>query len=302
MAINLIEQFQSDCKIRNISSSPTYMVYAQEFSDFLKERGKEPTESTNEDLKDYLARLRDRGLKQGSIDRIFACLSSFYSYLVDEGLMSGNPIITFRRRYLKKYKDDNGSDSRKIIDVEQASMLVNSILDSRDKAIVTLLFKTGMRRGELCRLDINDINMDNMSLRLKPTAKRSNRILFFDRETANVLRIWLRVRGERRKGGAALFPSRLSGRLSPARVEDIVKTHAARVGLHNPNSASLEDRFSPHCCRHWFTTHLIRAGMSRDFVKELRGDVRREAIDIYNHIDREELKESYLAHIPQLGV
>ena len=45
-----------------------------------------------------------------------------------------------------------------------------------------------------------------------------------------------------------------------------------------------------------------RAGMSRDFVKELRGDTRGEAIDIYNHIDKKELRESYLAHIPQLGI
>jgi integrase/recombinase XerD len=110
------------------------------------------------------------------------------------------------------------------------------------------------------------------------------------------------VRGESRKGEAALFPSRLSGRTSPAQIDDIVKRHAARVGPHNPNSTSLEDRFTPHCCRHWFTTHLIRAGMPRDFVKELRGNSRREAIDIYDHIDREELKESYLAHIPQLGI
>jgi integrase/recombinase XerD len=48
--------------------------------------------------------------------------------------------------------------------------------------------------------------------------------------------------------------------------------------------------------------HLLRAGISRDFVKELQGDKRGEAIDIYNHIDKKELGESYLAHIPQLGI
>jgi site-specific recombinase XerD len=57
-----------------------------------------------------------------------------------------------------------------------------------------------------------------------------------------------------------------------------------------------------HYCSHWFVTHLLRAGMSRDFVKELRGDTRGEAIDIYNHIDKKDLRESYLAHIPQLGI
>jgi len=300
--MSIMEQFKSDCMIRNISGLEIYMLYAQEFLDFLAKRDKKVTEVTREDLKSYLANLRERGLKQSSINRVFTCLSGFYAFLVDEDLASSNPIIPFRRRYLKTYKDDNGTESRQITDVKQASMLVNSILDSKDKAIVTLLFKTGMRRGELCRLDFNDIDLDNMNLKLKPTAKRSNRILFFDGETANVLRIWLKVRGERYKGEVALFPSRQSGRLSPTQVENLVKKHATRVGLHNPNSASLEDRFTPHCCRHWFTTHLIRAGMPRDFVKELRGDARREAIDIYNHIDKKELRESYLAHIPQLGI
>ena len=302
MAMSLIEQFQSDCRVRNISSPKIYMLYAEEFLDFLEKRGKKATEVTKEDLKAYLAILRERRLKQASINRVFTCLSGFYAFLADEDLISSNPVIPFRRRYLRKYKEDNDSASRQIIDVEQASMLVNSILDSRDKAIVTLLFKTGMRVGELCRLDINDINKDDMSLRLKPAAKRSNRILFFDRETANMLRIWLRVRREKRKDDSALFPSQLGRRLGRGQVENLVERHAARVGLHNPDSASLEDRFTPHCCRHWFTTHLIRAGMSRDFVKELRGDIRKEAIDIYNHIDKEELKESYLAHIPQLGI
>ncbi|MCJ7444173.1 MAG: site-specific integrase, partial [Methanotrichaceae archaeon] len=128
------------------------MLYAQEFFNFLQKRGKEPTNVTKDDLKAYLANLKARRLKQASIDRIFSCLSSFYAFLVDEGLSSGNPIIPFRRRYLRKYKEDNSSESRKIIDVQQASILVNSILDSRDKAIVALLFKTGIRNGELCRL------------------------------------------------------------------------------------------------------------------------------------------------------
>jgi len=47
---------------------------------------------------------------------------------------------------------------------------------------------------------------------------------------------------------------------------------------------------------------LRRAGMPREFIQELRGDIRREAIDIYDHIDKKELKESYMAHIPQLGI
>ena len=82
----------------------------------------------------------------------------------------------------------------------------------------------------------------------------------------------------------------------------MVEKVATQVGLHDPTSERMEDHFSPHCCRHWFTTHLRRADMPREFIQELRGDVWKEAIDIYDHIDRKELRESYLAHIPQLGI
>jgi integrase/recombinase XerD len=78
--------------------------------------------------------------------------------------------------------------------------------------------------------------------------------------------------------------------------------HATRIGLHDPTSERLDERFTPHCCRHWFTTHLRRNGMQRELIKELRGYARRDAMDIYDHIDKRELKRAYLAAIPQLGI
>jgi integrase/recombinase XerD len=299
----LLEGFCQDCQMRNIKSIKPYAAYVKQYLELLASRSKDPYNVDKSDLKAYLSSLRQRGLKQASIEKAFTALSSFYTYMVDEELISSNPVASFKRRYLRKYKGENASETRQIISVEQASLLVNSTLSSRDKAILVLLFKTGMRIGELCSLDVGDIDFENLALRLKPTAKRSNRLLVFDSEAEYVLRAWLQFRKDKnKKGTPALFLSREGLRISLAQIEYIVEKHASRVGLHNPGSRRLEDRFTPHCCRHWFTTHLIRAGMPRDFVKELRGDVRHEAIDIYNHIDKKELKDSYLAHIPQLGV
>jgi len=303
MKINLLDRFCRDCQMRDIKNIKTYKVYIKQYIEMLESRSKNPNLANKDDLKDYLSGLRQRGLKPASIDKAFSCLSAFYAYMVDEELVSSNPITPFRRRYLRKYKDDNGSESRQIISVDQASILVNSTLNSRDKAILVLLFKTGMRLGELRHLEVDDIDHKNMTIKLKLTAKRSNRLLFFDNETEEVLQAWLQFRGKKYPNGIdALFLSRLGSRISSSAADYVVQKHAARIGLHNPKSKCLEDRFTPHCCRHWFTTHLIRAGMPRDFVKELRGDVRHEAIDIYNHIDKKELRESYLAHIPQLGI
>ncbi len=81
-----------------------------------------------------------------------------------------------------------------------------------------------------------------------------------------------------------------------------MQMHAAGVGLHNPKSERIEDHFTPHCCRHWFTTHLRRAGMDREFITVLRGDARKDSMSVYDHVDREELRNSYLAKMPRLGI
>ncbi len=128
--------------------------------------------------------------------------------------------------------------------------------------------------------------------------------MFFDDETAIILHKWLGAREnwEVKKDERALFIGEHGRRLKRNGVYYVVAKHAERVGLHNPSSNRMEDHFSPHCCRHWFTTHLRRNGMSREFIKELRGDSRSEAIDIYDHIDQDELRKAYLAAIPRLGI
>ena len=100
----------------------------------------------------------------------------------------------------------------------------------------------------------------------------------------------------------ALFVTKSGSRLNKNGVYDTVISHSKRMGFHDSNSDKLEDHFTPHCCRHWFTTHLRRAGMPREHIQELRGDVRGAAMDIYYHIDFEELRRSYLAYVPRLGI
>jgi integrase/recombinase XerD len=299
---DLVERFHEDCNLRGMVSTMDYIYRAKEYCAFLETRDKNPITADRNDLRAFLAHLKGRELKFKTIDRIYTCLSAFYEFLIIDDLVEYNPILPFRKYYLRRYKNDNDSEIRKLIGVEDASRLVNSILDSRDKCILVMLLKTGMRVGELTSLDVKDIDLDKGEVRLKLKKKRTNRVLFMDNEAIAVLQKWMAAR-KNRKGAEdlALFLSKIGTRIKKRSVEEIIEKHAERVGLHNPG-ARLEERFTPHCCRHWFVTHLLRAGMSRDFVKELRGDTRGEAIDIYNHIDKKELKESYLAHIPQLGI
>ncbi|MDD1753653.1 MAG: tyrosine-type recombinase/integrase, partial [Methanotrichaceae archaeon] len=302
-AADLINRFHEDCKLCGFVSDMGYVYRTREFCAFLESSGKTPMNASKEDIKAFLARLKEKGNRVGTIGRIFTCLSAFYDFLIEEDLAENNIIGPSRKRYLRKYKNDTDSEIRKLISIEDASRLVNSILDPRDRSILVLLFKTGLRVGELVSLDVDDVDLAKGEITLKRTKKRSNRLLYLDNEAATVLSKWLVSRKNRHGSkGPALFISKTGKRMSKITVETMTKKHSTRIGLHDPTSLKLEDRFTPHCCRHWFVTHLLSSGMPRDFVKELRGDARREAIDIYNHIDKKELQESYLAHIPQLGI
>jgi len=301
----VFKRFLEDCDAQGMSprSLPGYKSALKMFGLYIDQSGVDILEVGQEALRGFIVHSRDRGRSQRSIKLIFSVLSSFYEYLKYEGLVTSNPVLDVRKRYLRRYKDNGDSHERQLISVEDIARMINSTMDIRDKAIIALLAKTGIRRNELISLDITDVDFIENQIRLKPTAKRTNRTIFIDDECSFVLRRWLRVReGLNRRKSTALFLSSWGLRSSRNDVYLAVTKAAGRVGLHDPCSERMEDHFSPHNCRHWFTTHLRRAGMRREFIQELRGDSRKEAIDIYDHIDLKELKEAYLACIPQLGI
>lgn len=300
----VIDRYLEDCEVRGMApgSLPRYKSALRIFQGYMGGRGIETADRA--DLVGFIRYLReDRKTSQKTIENYFSTLSSFYEFLVFEGLIGANPALPIRKRYLRRYKENADGHERQLISVEDASKMIKGEPDIRNKAILILLFKTGMRRGELVSLDIGDVDLVENTIRLKPTAKRSNRTLFMDDEAAYILRRWLRVReGINKRKETALILSSWGHRISRNDVYRAVTEAAARIGLHNAGSKRLEDHFSPHACRHWYCTHLFRAGMRREYIKELRGDSRKEAFDLYNHIDLKELKEAYLAAIPQLGV
>ncbi|MFP4051978.1 MAG: tyrosine-type recombinase/integrase, partial [Thermoplasmata archaeon] len=242
----------------------------------------------------------DRDVKKKTIDNYFSAINALYDYLHYEEYIDTNPIIPFRKRYLNSYKEEQ--IERQVPEIEEMSRFINSIPKLRDKAIVALFAKTGIRRGELISIDIDDIDLQEYSIELKQKAKRSNRIVFFDHETARILKRWLKAREGWNPKGEALFIGEHGDRLHRHGVYEAVTKWAEKVGLHNPDSDTLKDSFSPHCLRHWFTTWMRRKGMERQFIQELRGDKRGEAIDIYDHIDKKELRQSYMASVPELGI
>jgi integrase/recombinase XerD len=303
----LIQRFKEDCKIRNLSKHTieSYMSTLNLFSSFLRIKKKSLLELDRDILRDYISFLIGDGINYKTIENRFSTFSSFYDYAVYENLVEKNIVLDIRKRYLKRYKkNDNNGSKRKLVSIEEMSHFINMIFDIRTKAIAVLFAKTGIRLRELIAIDIDDINWNLLSIELKPTHKRSNLVVFFDNECAMVLKRWLKKRiSIVNKNCKALFVSyNTGGRLKRHAIYESFIRWAEKAGLHNSLSDRIEEHFTPHCCRHWYTTFLRRGGMPRGYIKELRGDKRRDAMDIYDHIDGEELRKSYLAHIPSLGL
>jgi len=302
----IVDGFCEDCELRGLTAETIrrYRSSILIFSEYLESKGTSLRKIDMESLKDFLRHLRkEREVEYKTIENFFSAISSLYDYLTFEGITSTNIVLPFRKRYLRRYKQNYDDPERRLLTVEEMSRLVNYIMDPRDRAIVVLLAKTGVRRGEMPRIDVEDINWEDYSITLKPTPKRSNRTIFFDDECAVVLRRWIRVREKLNPRTKALFVSyNTLGRLSRNGAYSAAVKYARQLGFHDSESDKLEDHFGPHCCRHWFTTWLLRNGMPREYVKELRRDSRREAIDLYHHIDKEKLRRTYLACIPKLGV
>ena len=304
--VDLIRDFVGDCRLRGYSPETirSHRSNLRTIHRFLTRNGSGFTDVNKDTLRrllDYLKNTRHVGSK--TVESYYSALSSFYEYLVFEDLVHANPVPGFRKRYLTQYKNRQPGAQRKLLSVEDMSRLINGTLEVRDRALMTVLAKTGVRRGELISMDVDDIDWEKGRIKLKGKNKRSNLYVYFDEETAVLLSRWLRVReGYTAPGEKALFVGDKGRRIGRNIVYRVVTGHAERLGFHDPASNRLEDHFSPHCFRHWFTTHLRRNGMSREFIKELRGDSRGEAIDIYDHIDHDELRKAYLAAIPRLGV
>ncbi len=115
------------------------------------------------------------------------------------------------------------------------------------------------------------LDMENRIIRIKPTGKRSNEIVYFDEETSYVLERWLKRRELlNKKNNPALFLDQYGGRLKPGSINVLFIKYAIPAGLHNPESNRLQDKLTPHCCRHFFTTKLLEAGCPREYVQELK--------------------------------
>jgi integrase/recombinase XerD len=176
----LIEDYLRTARAEGMSegSMPLYKSVLRIYQRYLVQRKVDILAADNAVLIGFLDHLRSRKARDKTLKNYFSAVSSFYEYLAFKKMISANPVIPIRKRYLKSYKDNHDGQERKLISIEEMARMINSEMDIRDKAIITLLAKTGIRRNELISLDVSDVDFVEQKIRLKPTAKRTNRTVF----------------------------------------------------------------------------------------------------------------------------
>ena len=294
-----LEGFCLDCEARGLTRH-TIQTYRSNLNDFLKKIS-DPLWATRDDLKRYLLDLRAKNPAGSTLKCHFSALSMFYEYLIYEGLAQFNPVLPFRKRYLSRIKlIIGGENTRQLISIQNMRTLILGADNPLDLAILMVLAKTGIRRGELLDMTIYSIDLQHGMIRLPAKSKRCQRIAFIDQELSNVLNFYIQWRAQR-----ALSPWLWINRNTGKKMDrdypgELIASLAAPLGLHVPRGP-LCYHLTPHCFRHFFTTYLFRAGMDPQYIMWLRGDsMGRQSWQNYNHIDSEAVRMEYLRRMPTL--
>jgi integrase len=204
-----------------------------------------------------------------------------------------------------------------------------------ERAVVVTLLKTGMRVGELCNLDVRDLNLEdqgprppvpvraaldgrpnslyvaaspargtvvNGEERTASNKRKRDTTVPVDDELAAVLRRWLAIRPDSQSDAEPLFLSTSGSwgqRLTPDMVHHAVENHARERGWYRDGGGA-EENVTPHYFRHFFTTHLRDRTGDRGVVKYLRGDVAQDVIDTYTHEWGNRIRAVYESNIYRL--
>ena len=261
-----------------------------EFWDHVERRGVEPPNLTIDDVQSHLMALHERGLSVASVARHLASLKMFLRHLYAEGRLERDlaSLIESPRKW---------RNLPKTIHYDQVEALLTAPdpaddLWLRDRAILELLYATGMRVSELTDLSMDQVNTEVGYLRCLGKGKKE-RIIPIGLSALRTLGEYLdnlRPVLQRNPSQNAVFLSRSGRRLDRTNVWRLIHKYAGQVGLKD---------VSPHTMRHCFATHLLAGGADLRVVQELLGHADLSTTQIYTQVDSSRLKQVHRQYHPR---
>jgi site-specific recombinase XerD len=289
--VTAVKDFLGFCEIERRLSENTILAYGADLDDFGRwlPAGIDVSEILQATLKDYLAELvSEKRLAVATVRRRFACLRAFFRREADRQQLS-NPFEGWHLRLPRRKRLP-----RTLSRIEASSLLSTDVgLDTNDRAqsdatltvAIPLMIATGMRVGELCKLRVDDISADGLSIRVQGKGSRDRVVYISDRTLRrNLLGLVRRRLNGRPPAGRSLFLNRLGSPLRPQSVRSKLRRHANLMGLSR--------RVTPHMLRHTAATLLIETGVDIRFVQRLLGHSSIATTELYTHVSDEALKST----------
>ena len=290
-----LEQFADFLAFERGLSERTVAAYVRDLqglASFLVERGMGGPESVaHGDLREYVFHMKDRGLAATSIRRAQSSLRTYWAFLLGEGVVSTDPTEKLESPRV-------GRRLPSVLTGDEVDRLLDSPdpdhpLHWRDRAILELLYATGMRVSELAELAITAVDMaEGVCLVFGKGSKE--RLVPMGRPAARALARYLadvRPVLERGKGRGRVFLNARGTPISRQAIWAIVREGCRRAGIGH--------EISPHTLRHTFATHLLQGGADLAAVQDLLGHADIATTQIYTHLDRDHLKDVHRRYHPR---
>ena len=235
---------------------------------------------------DYLANLKRKNYAEATVARKVAAIKSFFGYLQAEGVIHGNPAENLESPRV-------GRSLPKPLSVTEVDELLEQPLKRntpearRDRAMLELLYATGLRVSELVSLDVDDINMSGSYVRCMGKGSKERTIPIHEHAASAVAEYVDEGRAPlvKARKESALFVNRRGERLTRQGFWLILKQYAKEANISTP--------VTPHTLRHSFATHMLRGGMNLRHVQELLGHANISTTQVYTQVANEHVRQVY---------
>ncbi len=296
----LLTQFLEHLRYERNVSEHTLRNYASDLTQFLDHLAPPNPQSGKRSkvelgqidhitIREWLSTLHSAQKKKSSVARKLAALRTFFQFAVREGLLELNPAKLVSTPRLEKKLPQHLSIEEAIKFIETPD--VETDLGKRDRAMLELMYATGVRVSELTKMGLPDIDFKNRLIRVTGK-RRKERIVPFGEPAQEALESYLAVRDKflnsapvTEREPDALFLNYQGTRITTRSVGRMVEKYIRIcAGMHN---------ISPHALRHSFATHLLDSGADLRDIQELLGHARLSSTQIYTHVSMEKLIEVY---------
>ena len=269
------QRYRRNCKANTLRSASTGL---KQFLSFLLRSGKQRIEQlAREDIEAFTESLQDRGLKPTTVSGRLRTVYAFVRFLI-EGKVLGYELL--ERRIRVKLPDRLPRD----IDPEDLTRLLSAIDKVRDRAMILLLLRTGMRIGELLNTKIHDVDLNNRRILIYEAGKTGvGRVVYYSEDAERALMSWLQARNTFEE---YLFYGRGSCPLSYESARMMFIKYLEKAGLSY-------SRYTLHCLRHTFATDLLNARMPLECLRVLLGHTSLEVTRIYARLTDKTREQEY---------